>query len=222
MMWVDSAAMSDKPTNGEGQKQSIISQGDPVACSSSNTSACVTSCTDNELVMLNNSYRGVSATTYGFPQFYSSCGVYAPITSSATSPWNADNFLDQTARNTCFQYPQSPGAANFFPPAQNCVAYPVNQWFSVEFQLTIGTWTAACSPAACNHNSVLNVWIAPVGQPYTQIMSSTFDLYNAGHATYGKIWLLTYNTAATAWPGAPYNFRWAELIGSTNFIAAPQ
>ena len=219
-MWMDAAYLADKPANGEGQKQFILSSGDPSSCTTSNTTTCQTSCTYAEIVMLNDFYRGNPS---GIPQLYQNCGDYAPMSTSISTSWNPDNFTLQNNMPSpyCVQYlnPASgqPGSS-FFPPYGNCVAYPTGQWFSVEIEVSLGAYNTSDQSY---DNSTVNLWVAPVGQAYQQPFNYKMNIHDQSHLGYGKIWLLTYDTAATSWAGN-YNIRWAELIGSTNFIPAPQ
>ena len=227
MFWIPQAAINDMAPGGGGQKLLYIASPDPATCNTGSTSTCATSCTPNEIITLNQSYRGNPYA--GFAQVYSSCDVFQPVQTPVVTSWNANNYLDQTGISTCYQYPNpaNGGApATFFPPYQGCVPFPVGQWFSIEWGITLGPYTLNCTFQGstidnCQQNSTLNIWQAPLGQPYTQIFSGTTNLYNGTHLTYGKLWIAPwYNTGAGQWTGG-YNLNFAELIGSTNFVAAP-
>jgi hypothetical protein len=220
-MWMDTAYLADEPANGEGQKQFILGSGDPNTCTTGNTSTCQTSCTYAEIVMLNDMYRGNPS---GFPTLYQNCGDYAPLSTPISTSWNPNNYLLEPNEPSpyCLQYLNPTGGqpgSTFFSPYGTCEAYPTGQWWSFEIEVALGAYN---SGDQSYDNSHISLWIAPLGQSYNQPYASyTYNIHDQSHLGYGKIWLLTYDTGATSWAGN-YKVRWAELIGSTSFIPAPQ
>jgi hypothetical protein len=204
-------------SGGEGWKQSIMGTGDVPGCTSGMTSAaCSTSCTDLELVTLNDFQRG-------FAQMYDSCtgstshGPYSPLEES----FGSFDFKLQNAMPAPFcLYSQK--STSYLPPVGNCFGYFPNEWMT--FQVHVHTGPRVNDEFT---NSRIQLWIAREGQPSQLVID--FSPYNlsAGSASanqkFGKVWLLPYNTSKNNTVSYPIAYTWYdELVISTKQIADPK
>jgi hypothetical protein len=205
---------------GEGWKQTIIGTGDVPGCTpGSGTPACSTSCSDLEIVTLNNSQRD-------FPQMYQSCtgstshGPYDPF----EQLFNSDDFKLQNAMPApyCLYSQGHTSPKTYFPPNGNCFAYFPDEWMT--FQIYVQTGPRVNDEFT---NSFVQLWVAREGQPSQLVINWGPYNLSAGSATanqqYGKVWLLPYNTGKDATVSYPTAYTWFdELIVSTQKIPDPK
>jgi hypothetical protein len=193
---------------GGGWKQIIISTGDQPG-------KIANSCTALETVVQNEYHRG-------FPQMYNSCtgsASHGPYDDFA-EPFGAYDFKLQNARPTPYcLYSQS--STSYFAPTGNCFGYFPNEWLTYQVRIKTG-------PRVGNEfkNSYVTLWVAREGRSSELVLN--WGPYNlsagdpADNQSYGKVWLLTYNTGRSATTTNPVVTTWYdELIISRNKIADP-
>jgi hypothetical protein len=205
---------------GEGWKQTIIGTGDVPGCTpSSGTPTCSTSCSDLEIVTLNDVQRD-------FPQMYQSCtgstshGPYDPF----EQLFNSDDFKLQNAMPApyCLYSQGHTSPKTYFPPTGNCFAYFPDEWMT--FQIYVQTGPRVNDEFT---NSFVELWVAREGQPSQLVINWGPYNLSAGSASanqqYGKVWLLPYNTGKDATVSYPTAYTWFdELIISTQKIPDPK
>lgn len=148
------------------------------------------SCTDQEIVVQNNSARG-------FPQMYHSCSGapinYEPIFDDR---YGAYDFKLQNARPSpyCLYSQGQTTPKTFFPPSGNCFAYFANEWVTLQVHIKLGPrqqignyWYFA--------NSTVELWLGREGRPSELAISAPGRNLEATDALdkYGQIWLLPYS-----------------------------
>jgi hypothetical protein len=205
---------------GEGWKQTIIGTGDVSGCTSSSTSAaCSTSCTDLEVVTLNNVQRGL-AMMYNSCSGSTSHGAYDPF----EEKYGAYDFKLQNGMLApyCLYSQGQTSPPSYFPPTGNCFGYLANEWMTFQVHMKMG-------PRVNDEftNSYVQLWIAREGQPSTLVINWGPYNLSAGAATdnqkYGKVWLLPYDTGKDSSQATPTAYTWYdELIISTQRIADPK
>ncbi len=197
---------------GGGWKQAIIGTGDEQG------KTFVASCTALETVTQNTFTRG-------YPQMYNSCtgstshGAYDPFNPS----YGAYDFKMQNARPApfCLYSQGNTNPPTNFPPVGNCFGYFANEWMTFQVEIKTG-------PRVNDEfqGSYIRLWVARAGQPSELVID--FGPYNlvagppAENQSYGKVWLLPYNTGKNNATSYPVAYTWYdELIISTARIADP-
>ena len=165
-------------TGGDGFKVDIVGTGDYTGnCGLQN------SCTDLELVMQ-------TSTNWVGPFMYHTCGVVQNFCQYTDVPFCSGQLINQHYDNPpycCF---------NSFPGG--CWAWPSDQWMTVQYHVSIGTWNV-------QETSRVRIWVSTEGGAKELIFDT--DISGARSAfkgkiinddtinhKYGKIWLLPYNT----------------------------
>ncbi len=148
----------------------------------------------------------VELTTYnyyndGLPTMYTSCGARSLYTSDEP-PLK----LQQGDYNCWYrQYNH-----------RDCFFYPVGQWVTFYYQVSIGHWG--------RRDSTINAWVALDGKPYKQwIKMANFQLDNEHPGNdYDTVTLLTYMTGKSDKIDHPTAYTWYDdLIVSRRPIAPP-
>jgi hypothetical protein len=138
----------------------------------------------------------------GFPIMYTDCGGRLIATNAGVPPYK----LEQGDYNCWY------GEYN----AKNCFFYPIDEWVTFYYQISIGHWGKP--------DSSIQAWTALDGQAYRQwIKMPNFILKNENPGKdYDTVTLLTYMTSKSLLISQPVAFTWYdELIVSTAPIAAP-
>ena len=138
----------------------------------------------------------------GFPIMYTDCGARALYTNGGDPPMK----LEQGDYNCWY------GKYN----KKDCFLYPVNQWVTFYFRVSIGHWGQA--------DSTIDAWVALDGEGYKQwIDMPNFVLKNSHPGNdYDTVTLLPYMTNKNAGAEHPVAYTWYdELIVSTRPIAPP-
>jgi hypothetical protein len=138
----------------------------------------------------------------GFPIMYTDCGGRMISTNAGVPPYK----LEQGDYNCWY------GEYN----AKNCFFYPIDQWVTFYYQISIGHWGKP--------DSSIQAWAALDGQAYRQwIKMPNYLLKNENPGKdYDTITLLTYMTGKSLLISQPVAYTWYdELIVSTAPIAAP-
>jgi hypothetical protein len=138
----------------------------------------------------------------GFPIMYTDCGGRLIATNAGIPPYK----LEQGDYNCWY------GEYN----AKNCFLYPVDQWVTFYYQISIGHWGKP--------DSSIQAWTALDGQTYKQwIKMPNFILKNENPGKdYDTVTLLTYMTSKSLLISQPIAYTWYdELIVSTAPIAPP-
>lgn len=138
----------------------------------------------------------------GFPMMYTACGERMLATNDGQPPY----LLEQGDYNCWY------GQYN----AKSCFFYPVNQWVTFYYRVSIGHWGQP--------DSQIDAWVAPDGQGYKQwIKMPKYLLKNdTGGVGYDTVTLLTYLTNKNPAIEQPLASTWYdELIISTEPIAPP-
>ena len=151
---------------------------------------------------------------WGTPTIYTDCGergLYTELDKKTPNPNSRPPYLLQQGNFACKW-------TDTFPVG-NCFRYPVNQWVTFYYQISIGDWGRP--------NSSIKAWVALEGQPYKQWVNvNGYALYNKEPGTndYSYVTLLDYMTNKNARvSGGPTAYIWYdELIVSTQPIAAPK
>jgi hypothetical protein len=214
------AFLSNQYAGGEGWKQVIIG-------TASRPGAIAYSCTDLEVVTIDNYYRG-------FPEMYHSCGVKDGQYEGLEEPSPpSDYFLENGIRNPGCMY-----RSHTSPP---CHGYQSDQWITFQVHIKIGTWYK--NDHVYRHDSTVQLWVADEGQPSQLVVDFSphdpacaaqqvsepscqtgYDLVNPNPSSerYGKVWLLPYNTNKDSTQSYPVAYTWYdELVISRNKIADP-
>ncbi|HKN24323.1 MAG TPA: hypothetical protein VJX72_05695 [Candidatus Acidoferrum sp.] len=138
----------------------------------------------------------------GFPIMYTDCGGRMIATNAGVPPYK----LEQGDYNCWYsQY-----------NAKNCFYYPVGEWVTFYYQISIGHWGKA--------DSNIQAWAALDGQTYKQwIKMPNFILRNENPGKdYDTVTLLTYMTRKSMLVSHPTAYTWYDdLIVSTEPIAPP-
>jgi hypothetical protein len=212
--------LSNQYAGGEGEKQVIIG-------TASRPGHIAYSCTDLEVVTINDYYRG-------FPEMYHSCGVKDGQYEGLEEPSPpSDYFLENGIRN--------PGCMYHSHASPPCHGYKPDQWMTFQVHIKVGTWYK--NDHVYHHDSTVQLWVADEGQPSQLVIDFSphdptcaaqqvseppcqtgYDLANPDPANekYGKIWLLPYNTNKDPMPSYPVAYTWYdELVISRTRIADP-
>jgi hypothetical protein len=203
--------LTTRYAGGGGWKQAIIGTGDQPG-------RTYYSCSDLEVVTVNNYYRG-------FAQMYNSCSgstSHGPF-DGFEEPFGAYDFKLQNARPApyCLYSQTHTNPPTSFPPTGNCFGYFANEWMTFQVGITLG-------PRVNDEfiNSAVQLWIAREGQPAELVIN--WGPYNltAGppneNQRFGKVWLLPYNTGKDASQSHPVAYTWYDdLIISRSRIADP-
>jgi hypothetical protein len=224
------ATMNLSQFGNGGWKQAIVGAGDEPGCTKSmaltidSGGYCSSSCTALETVVQNTYHRGI-------PQMYNSCtgssSTQNGLSPNGTPPYNpfeerfgAYDFKLQNARPAPYCLYSQSGAGQF-PPAGNCIGYPVGEWMTFKVHIVVGTRVNDYFK-----DSHVDLWIAQQGQPAQPVIDwGPYDLAAGSPAQalkYGKVWLLSYNSnnAGNNNAAVPLAQTWYdELIISTQDIA---
>jgi hypothetical protein len=214
--WFDAPFLADHYTGGEGWKQIIIGTGDAKGCTPSYSTPCASSCTAPEIVTLNSYHTG-------FLRAYNSCtgstshGAYDPF----EEPYGSYDFKLQNAMPApyCLYSQGQTKPPAFFPPAGNCAPFVANEWMTFQIHVHVGSFVVDEY-----RNSHVDVWVARQGGPSVRVFEWGPYALSAGsdHETYGKLWLLPYDTGRD--PSVSYAATFTsydELIVSRQPIADP-
>jgi hypothetical protein len=201
--------IATKFAGGGGWKQLIVGTGDAPG------SPFYPSCTALETVVQNIDHRG-------FPAMYNSCtgsashGPYDPF----EERFGSFDFKLQNARGAPYcLYSQS--TTSYFAPMGNCFGYTANEWMTFQMRVQTG-------PRVGNEfkNSFITLWVAREGRSSELVYN--WGPYNlaagpdGSNESYGKVWLLPYNTNKSSAATNPVSYTWYdELIISRNKIADP-
>ena len=202
---------------GGGWKQAIIGTGDKPGCTTSTSTNCSSSCTALETVTTQTLQRG-------FAQMYNSCtgsSVNPPPYYGFDEPFGSMDFKLQNARPSPFCLYSQLRSGTQFPPTGNCFGYFANEWMTFKVRITTGPRVNDVFT-----NSFVRLWIGREGQPSElAILWGPYDLAagpNGENQSYGKVWLLPYNTGKDPSQSHPTAYTWYdELIISTQDIADP-
>jgi hypothetical protein len=198
---------------GGGWKQAIIGTGD-------RPGEPAYSCTQLEVVVQNNYYRGFAA-------MYHSCGVKDGQYEGLDVPTGNYDYKLQNAVEGC-NYQLVSGSSSrdeYIPP---CIGYKADQWMTFQVHVKIGTWYK--NDEVYHEDSRIRLWVAEEGQPSTLVIDRNpndgtgYDLVNVENINdkYGKIWLLPYNTGKDETETHPETYTWYdELIISRERIPDP-
>jgi hypothetical protein len=210
--------LTDQYSGGEGWKQAIIGTGDRPGCTPSTSAGgdCSSSCSAPEVVPLNSYHRG-------FLEAYNSCtgstshGPYDPF----EEPFGSEDFKLQNAMPSpyCLYSQGHTTPPSFFPPAGDCMAYFPNEWMTFQVHIHVGAFVTDEY-----QNSHVDIWIARQGLASVEVLDWGPYALSAGtdHETYGKIWLLPYDTGRDSSIAYTQTFTWYdELIVSRQRIADP-
>jgi hypothetical protein len=141
-----------------------------------------------------------------FPIMYSQCGAQTLQTTLA-----GGDYGKQQGDYDCRYQAVSAGDIS------HCFVWPVNQWMTFYYQVTLGAWN---TPA-----STINAWVALDGQPMKQwIRLSNISLTYANNPAtdgYNSIDLTIYASGRTSAAITPTSAWYDELIVSSQPIAAP-
>ena len=201
--------LTTKFTNGGGWKHVIIRSGDKPG-------KLYQSCTALEIVMQ-------EADQNGFPKLYNSCTGSAshPAYDGFVERYGSSDFKLQNGRPAPYCL-SSQYSTSSFPPVGNCFGYASNDWFTYQIQVEIG-------PRVGDEfsNSYVTLLGSRQGQPSELIFHWGPYNLSAGDAasdqSYGKIWLLPYNTGKDTAPVHPTAYTsYDELIISRSRIADPK
>lgn len=194
-----------------------------------------TSCTALDIPLQNNNQRG-------FPQMYHSCtgsSSHGPYLPWETAFFNDDiGFSDISFQERPSPYCSylrvnggAPGvpAGSQFPPTGNCVPFVASEWVAFTFHLTLGprgsTGIAGASPNDEFVNSLVEAWVTRENGTRQKIYNHTLNISAssaASNQTYGKVFLLPYQTGKDPSQVTPVASLWyKELIVSTQAIADP-
>ncbi len=201
-------------------------------CSTSNTTNCFTSCTQNEFV--NQNYYPSNS----LPRWYTGCPgpnnyeIIEPVTPGQWKLQNARTGLGCTYDNV--------NAGNRFPPSGNCFPYYPDQWVTYSYKISLGSLGTgavgglcynAGNPGSvtpnlqnCYYGSQIQARMGLDGQPLEEVLNWTLpviakDQTNPTELKYGKVYFAPYTGSATIASGAAMWFD--ELIMSTQPIADP-
>lgn len=193
--------------NSDGWKQLIVGAGDTPGKTRS-------SCTAIHLVVQNYYVRG-------FPIMYNSCtgstshGAYDFFKESFNGDWK---FQNARPAPYCLRSQQS---TSYFAPTGNCFGYAANEWMT--FQLHVKTGPRVGDEFK---NSYVTLWAARQGKPMEEVIRwGPYNLtagYGGDNMTFGKVWLLPYQTNKDSSESHPTAYTWYDdLIISKNRIADP-
>jgi hypothetical protein len=199
----DSNWLNTKFAGSGGWKQAILGEGDVPGANLE-----VGSCSELEVVTQNTVLRG-------FPQMYHNCGVYQGFEEN----YGAFDFKLQNAMPSPFcLYHDSTGCFKYYP----------NEWMTFQVHLKPGPRGTAVSTLEKKSvtgftNSTVELWVAREGKPSQLVLSWTgVVLHENTGKSYGKVWLLPYQTGKDATVTNPVSNVWYdELIISRNRIADP-
>jgi hypothetical protein len=199
----DSNMLNTRFAGSEGWKQIIVGEGDTPG------QQPVNSCTELELVMQNQDLDG-------FPIMYHNCGVYQGF-------YEAFGAYDFKLQN------QMPSPYCLFSNHAGCFMYSPNEWMTFQIHIKPGPRGTAASTLEDGKtvtgftNSVVEFWVAREGQPSVLALSwSGVVLHETAGKTYGKLWLLPFQTNKDATVSNPVaNIWYDELIISRQKIADP-
>lgn len=138
----------------------------------------------------------------GFPIMYTDCGARSIVTNNGDPPYK----LEQGDYNCWY------GQYN----AKDCFLYPVDQWVTFYYEVSIGHWGKP--------DSSIQAWSALDGKPYRQwVKISNFILKNEHPGKdYDTLTLLTYMSSKDTKIDHPTAYTWYdELIVSKRPIAPP-
>jgi hypothetical protein len=175
--------------NQGGWKQADLSKTDPATCTPSQSTTCATSCETVEIIIVNNFLRGMV-------QGYHACGVFADFAEA----YQGDLKLQNVPSPFCL-YSQAVSQGNI----SGCFGYFPNEWMTFRTGVNLGALgpsTGLGLPAAyigqpSYLNSRVRLWVARPGQVMTNTMDHRIDLLCDSittPSTYGKLWLLPYQT----------------------------
>lgn len=219
---------------GNGKIHWVSTTPDLPGCSTSVTTNCFASCTENEFVNQNN--YGVA--TDSLPRWYNGCPgnntfeFIEPVTPGQYKLQNARTGLGCTYDNV--------NAGNRFPPKGNCFPYYPDQWVTYSYKISLGSLGTggvggrcydAGSPGSitpnlqnCYYGSQIQARMGLDGQPLEEVLNWTLpvvakDQTNPTELKYGKVYFAPYTGTSTIPSGASMWFD--ELIISTQPIADP-
>jgi len=217
---------------GNGKIHWVSTTPDLPGCSTSNTTNCFASCTENELVNQNN--YGVAADA--LPRWYNGCPgannfeYIEPVTPGQWKLQNARTGVGCTYDNV--------QAGNRFPPSGNCFPYYPDQWVTYSYKISLGSLGTgsvggfcfnAGSPVTpnlqnCYYGNQIQARMGLDGQPLEEVLNWTLpviakDQLNPTELKYGKIYFSPYTASATIPSGAAMWFD--ELIISQQPIPDP-
>lgn len=184
-------------SGGNGWKQIILGSGDQVGCLPSPYSQppCFSSCSDIEVVVHNNLYRGI-------PQMYNSCtgcdahGAFDGFDDFTHSNWsglgpNFQNAYDDGSGQYCTYNPVNPG---FGGNISHCFPYYANEWIT----FTVGIITGARSNNVFT-SSIVHLYAARQNAQTAKHLISWGPYGLCAGAVgqnqkFGKAWLTPYDT----------------------------
>ena len=198
-------------------KQMIVGTGDTPNCETVGgaPNQCATSCTDLEVVMTNNFFRG-------FPILYRTCSGSTHLSKGdqLLENYGASDFKLQNARPDPFCL-YSQRNSSYFPPVGNCFGYFAEEWMTFQIMIEPG-------PRVNDEfvDSKVKLWIARQGQPSELVFDFDSVYLGAGAADenqrFGKVFLIPYLTSKSSTQSHATVYTWFdELIISTNKIADP-
>jgi len=186
-----------------GWKQSILGEGDVKG-----SLLEVGSCSGLELVTQNTNLREL-------PQMYHNCGVYQGFYES----FGAYDFKLQN---------MMPAPYCLYSDSTGCFKYYPNEWMTFQVHIKMGPRGTAYSTLEKINvtgftNTTVELWVAREGKPSQLVLSwSGVVLHETAGKSYGKVWLLPYQTGKDASvTNAVANTWYDELIISRSKIADP-
>ena len=110
------------------------------------------SCAQEEITTHNHDSKNL-------PTIYSDCGAASAVTSTDGVTYNEGGTLEYfqqgwTVASPFTGYQCEYNSGNFSGP--NCFHFTANQWYTLYYKITVGTWGSA--------NSTIEAWVAPYGQ----------------------------------------------------------
>lgn len=201
-----------------GFKQIIVGQGDRAGCDPHhwNSQYCAGSCTPTEIVVQNTDQRGFPEM---FPQMYHSCSLFDALQQTVYDPFD---ILLQNGVGCSYNAVQA-GDGSHAPP---CFTYKADQWMTFQLRVTLGALNGGYY-----RGSTIQLWVADEGQDPASLVIDfpSYDLYalstfdgDSQPASYGKLWLLPYQTQKSASHTHPTAYVWYDdLIVSTSRIPDP-